>query len=100
MAKDYSKSFYNSAAWQKARKAYIAERFGICERCGKPNSKTVHHKKYITENNVNNPEITLNFDNFELLCDDCHNREHKEKYAAIGWGLMFDSYGRIIKKPQ
>lgn len=99
MAKDYAKSFYNSSAWKKAREAYIAMKFGICERCGKPNSKTVHHKKYITENNINNTEITLNFDNFELLCEDCHNREHKDKYSSTDWNLMFDANGDLIRKP-
>ena len=96
MAKDYAKSFYNSTEWKKARKAYISLRFGICERCGKSNAKLVHHKRYITEQNINNPEITLDFDNFELLCDDCHNREHKEKYSSTDWGLEFDENGFII----
>ena len=79
MAKDYAKSFYNSKQWKQARKVYIEMKFGICERCGKPNAKQVHHKKYITKANINNPEITLDFDNFELLCDYCHQKEHKEK---------------------
>lgn len=26
--------------------------------------------------NIYNPDITLNFDNLELLCIDCHNKEH------------------------
>lgn len=96
MAKDYAKSFYNSTEWKKARKSYIELKFGICERCGEPNSKLVHHKKYINEQNINNPEITLDFNNFELLCDDCHNREHKEKYSSTDWGLEFDENGFVI----
>lgn len=36
----------------------------------------VHHKCYIDANNIYNPEVTLNFDNLELLCLDCHNKEH------------------------
>lgn len=36
----------------------------------------VHHKSYINASNVWNTEITLNFDNLELLCLDCHNKEH------------------------
>ena len=38
MAKEFSKSFYSSAAWQKARHAYIMHRIaidgGLCEVCG------------------------------------------------------------------
>lgn len=36
----------------------------------------VHHKTYIDSHNIFNPEVTLNFDNLELLCLDCHNEEH------------------------
>ena len=71
--------------------------FGICERCGKANSKQVHHKIYINEKNINNPTITLDFNNLELLCDSCHQREHKEKYSPTLWGLEFDSNGDLIK---
>lgn len=36
----------------------------------------VHHKNYITTSNIYEPEITINFNNLELLCLDCHNKEH------------------------
>lgn len=39
----------------------------------------VHHKQYINSNNIWNTDITLNFENLELLCFDCHNKEHFEK---------------------
>lgn len=97
MAREFSKSFYNSTAWKHTRDAYIASKFGICERCGRPNCKQVHHKVWLTPYNINNPDITLNFDNLELLCDTCHQREHNEKYSAIVWGLEFDSNGDIKK---
>ena len=97
MAREFSKRFYNSIEWKKARKAYIELKFGICERCGKPNSKTVHHKIYITELNVDDPDVTLNFDNFELLCEVCHQKEHHEKYSDTQWGLMFDENGDLVK---
>lgn len=97
MARDFAKKFYNSTAWKKARNAYILSKFGVCERCGKPDSKQVHHKKYLSEQNINNPDITLNFDNFELLCDVCHQREHNEKYSPTLWGLKFDADGDLVK---
>ena len=100
MAREFSKSFYNSLEWKRARKAYIASKFGICERCGKPNSKQVHHKIYLTPENVNNPEITLDFNNFELLCDVCHQREHNEKYSPTEWGLCFDESGDLIRRDE
>ena len=36
----------------------------------------VHHKVYLTQDNITDTAITLSFDNFELLCFDCHNKEH------------------------
>lgn len=46
----------------------------------------VHHKKYISSKNIYNPEVTLNFDNLELLCRDCHNKEHfaEDEFALDG----------------
>ena len=67
--------FYASKKWLKIRTAYRIYRHGICERCGRP-GEIVHHKSYINTQNIYKPEITMNFDNLELLCRDCHNKEH------------------------
>lgn len=69
----------------------------MCERCGQPNSKQVHHKKWLTPENINDPEITLSFNNLELLCDICHQKEHHEKNSAVVWGLKFDENGDLVK---
>lgn len=98
MAKEFSKSFYNSKKWKDVRSAYVLSKFGLCERCGKPNSKQVHHKIYLTSENIDNPDISLNFDNLELLCDVCHQKEHFEKYSPILYGLKFDKDGQLIKE--
>ena len=97
MAREFSKAFYNSKEWKRARQTYIDLKFGICERCGAPNSKQVHHKIYLTPENIGNPDITLNFDNFELLCDICHQKEHNEKYSPTLWGLKFNENGELIQ---
>ena len=78
----FAHQFYVSPAWIKCRRAYAESVGGMCERCyasGKivPGTQ-VHHKIRLTPQNINNPEITLNWDNLELLCDDCHNDEHKK----------------------
>lgn len=98
MAKDYSKKFYRSKAWQECRKGYIDSVNGLCERClikriYKP-GKIVHHINYITPTNINDPYITLNWDNLEYLCQDCHNEEHHAK-EIIANGLFFDENGQI-----
>lgn len=97
VARLFSKKFYDSKRWQDTRKAYIISKFGICERCGKPNSKQVHHKILLNETNINDPDVTLNFKNLELLCDICHQLEHNEKVSPIVAGLKFNDEGQLIK---
>lgn len=91
------KEFYNSAAWRRLSKAFLLSRNYICERCGKP-AEIVHHKKYLTAANVNDPEISMNPANLEALCLDCHNQEHFGNGGATAAGLMFDEAGNIIEK--
>ena len=46
----------------------------------------VHHKEHLNANNIYNPAVTINFDNLELLCLNCHNSEHftKNDFTADG----------------
>lgn len=88
-APDEQRAFYKSAAWQHCRAAYISYRGGLCERCMANGHATpgyiVHHKEYIQMDNMNDPEILLSFQNLELLCLDCHNKEHfrrKRRYSV------------------
>lgn len=78
-----SQPFYKSPAWRKTRAAYIKSVGGLCERClseGKIiKGYIVHHKTYITKDNINDPNITLSWSNLEYLCHDCHNKEHFQK---------------------
>lgn len=75
------KEFYKSNAWRKVRDDYWRRRKGLCERCLRKGllvpGEEVHHIKRLTKANINNPAITLNPDNLELLCKDCHHAEHK-----------------------
>ena len=72
-------------------------RFGVCERCGQPKGTIVHHKIHLDETNITDDNITLNFDNLELLCIECHNKEHMGKYRPTRAGLMFNEKGEVIK---
>lgn len=95
MAKEYAKRFYASKAWRDTQKAYMQSKHYVCERCGKP-AVIVHHKTYITPSNINNPNITLNWNNLEALCATCHQHEHMEK-PVTAEGLTFDDKGNLIK---
>ena len=96
--KDYAKDFYNSKAWRDTQAAYMASKHYICERCG-DTARIVHHKTYITPENINNPNITLSWSNLEALCQDCHNKEHSSA-GVCAEGLTFDSRGNLIQSPQ
>lgn len=97
MARLFAKSFYNSKRWQDTQRIYKQSKFGICERCGRPCGTIVHHKIHLDETNINDPNITLAFDNLELLCIDCHNQEHIKKYKPTREGLQFTATGELIK---
>ena len=91
-------AFYKSTAWKHVRRAYMRSQHGICERCGKP-ARIVHHKIYLTDQNVSDPNITLSWSNLEALCQDCHNAEHKAEPHCSD-DVYFDADGNLkqIKK--
>ena len=88
--------FYRSKAWKQTQAAFMASKNYMCERCDQP-ATIVHHKTYITPSNINDPNITLSWDNLEALCHDCHNKEHFREAATMP-GLVFDSNGNLIKR--
>lgn len=92
--KPFAEKFYLSKAWRKCRKSFYISKNGLCERCGKP-GLIVHHKTKLTPQNINDPEITLSWSNLELLCQDCHNKEHGLA-SALSEGLAFDADGNLI----
>lgn len=98
MAKEYALSFYKSKEWIKCRSSFLKSKHWLCERCGKA-ANIVHHKKYITPYNINDPNITLSWDNLEALCQDCHNKVHMTSNACID-GVTFDDNGDLIYTPQ
>ena len=77
--------FYHSAAWKAARRARLEIDGGMCVECmrefeagtrRKPRRATmVHHVRPITER----PDLALDLNNMESLCDLHHNRAHPEK---------------------
>ena len=92
--KAWAKDFYNSKTWKNKRYHIFKARHGLCERCGKP-GEIVHHKIYLTYDNIRDPDISLSDDNLELVCRECHAKEH-EGEPVIEDGLMFDERGDII----
>lgn len=72
--------FYTSKEWYDFRLRIIAERGPRCEHCKEliEESKDIiiHHIIELTEENVGDVSISLNPDNVEIVCFDCHNKIH------------------------
>lgn len=91
-------SFYHSPRWRRAAEAYRKAKGYLCERCHQPAS-TVHHKVRLTPANIDNPDVSLNPANFELLCNDCHNAEHErcQRTKPEPRRIRFDADGNVIE---
>ena len=94
--KPFARGFYNSKAWQDCRNAYFVSQHGLCEKC-QCAGKIVHHKVGLTPENINDPTITLNWENLELLCQECHNQVHFACEAVVG-DLAFDADGNLVQR--
>lgn len=96
--KEWAEEFYNSQAWRDTREAYLINVDYECERCSTEEvpvlAVIVHHQKYLTQENINDPRITLAWSNLEALCQDCHNKEHIRKKRRLRYG--FDADGNMI----
>lgn len=104
MARDFAYDFYNSQAWKKTRNAYMRMGRGLCEPCLAAGRYTpaeiVHHKVHLSPDNIDDPSITLSFDNLERVCRDCHAMEHQEMYGGETERKMrvgFDEDGNVVR---
>lgn len=90
--KAYAEAFYSSNAWKECRTAYKKSVGGLCERCLKNGlvvaGDIVHHRVHLNPVNINDPNVTLNWNNLELVCRDCHAAEHgnKKRYKVDVFG--------------
>ena len=80
MPNGFARSFYMSWGWISCRTAYAESRGWLCERCAARGlivpGVEVHHKVRLTKANIKDPSVALNWKNLELLCKDCHLKEH------------------------
>ena len=80
-------TFYQSKEWRAFRELVIMQRmtpegFVIDEITGKPILKAfdiiLHHKEFLTEDNVNDASISLNPDNIQIVSHRTHNYIHNK----------------------
>lgn len=79
--KDFAEKFYSSRNWKSTRNAYIKSVGGLCELCLKTGkyspARIVHHKIPLSPETINDPKISLNWDNFLAVCMKCHAELHR-----------------------
>ncbi len=96
--KEYAGQLYFSRQWKKTAKAYAKSQQGLCELCREQGlivpGEIVHHKVFIDEKNINDPSVTLSFDNLQLVC----RRHHAEIHERRKLRYSFDEYGHCIPK--
>lgn len=105
------RKFYNSKLWNEVKNNVWLKQNLLCNRCGKPvyvdglsdwipkeNRRTgiVHHIVYLNDTNIYDDNLTINEDNLEGLCKDCHEKEHHKNISTRN-GYMFDDEGNLIK---
>jgi len=90
--------FYKTKAWQRCRDGYIKSVGGLCERCLKRGmyvpGRIVHHKTYLTPENISDPAVAFDWSNLELLCRSCHELEHKGN--GVERRYIVDANGSVI----
>lgn len=100
--------FYASDEWITLRQLLINQRGNRCKHCGKiiPRSIDIigHHIEELTPENVNDFTISLNPDNIELICFDCHNKDHyrfgykPEKKVFVVYGPPMSGKTTLVKQ--
>ena len=93
---EWAERFYNSTAWKKCREAYKKIVHYQCEMCGGV-GEIVHHIEPLTPDNINDPDVSLNFRNLRLLCRKCHGATHGNTVTADG--VFFDDEGNLLQSP-
>lgn len=69
---------------------------GVCAKCGGVfdiSELRPHHKVELTLDNIDDVNVTLNPDNIEVLCHNCHNAAHKRFGYAVGAKHVYLVYG-------
>lgn len=95
--------FYKTALWRRARRMALERDMYMCVECmaayrrgelpAPRAATTVHHILPRTER----PELELELDNLQSLCDACHNKKHPEKGGGNSMKVQGSSKARVIK---
>lgn len=104
----FADPFYQSMAWVNCREAYKRKAGGLCERCYERGYVTpgtdVHHIKPLTQQNINDPSVSLADRNLMLLCSRCHHEVHanmkrKKTNEQKRFSVLPDGSIKILEPP-
>ena len=102
MPNGFARKFYMSPEWIRCRESYAVSRGWLCERCAAEGKiipgVEVHHKIRLTRENLRDPDVALNWENLELLCKDCHLKEHDKRVARTDEGGHVDIDELILRR--
>ncbi len=96
MAKRFAEKFYKTKLWGIVRGQVLRRDLFTCQLCGE-RATEVHHIIELTPENINDPNITLNMNNLESRCHDCHSKETKNAFD-VGEGYYFDENGQVVQQ--
>ena len=95
--------FYKSSEWRTFRRKFINYVGGVCQDCweagiietgSKEQPLEVHHVIPLTDENINDPKITMNYRNCRLLCKACHDKRRTKKHPPRRWSV--DGDGNVV----
>jgi len=95
--KPFAEKFYKSKKWIHTRDYIMSKYYGVCQVCKEKPAEIVHHKIWLTPDNINNQDITLGEENLIPVCRDCHALLHNDSSTTTK-EVMFDSNGQLIKR--
>ena len=98
--------FYCTQEWRDLSYNSKIAAGGKCSRCGyiadKMSELIGHHKIELTEDNVDDPNISLNPENIEVICQQCHNKEHRrfgnKQNVYIVYGSPLSGKTTLVKE--
>lgn len=96
MAKEWAKAFYQSKVWQDTSRSVKRDANYICVKCNDRPAEIAHHIIWLTPQNINDINITLNKNNLMAVCRECHAIIHEGVNSTID-GFGFNERGELVE---
>ena len=73
---------------------------GRCEVCREAQGFIVHHVVHLTPENIDDPAVSLNWENLQYVCKDCHDQfeGHGLRRNTAPALVRFDANGNPVDR--